>query len=233
MLETGGKFSRKFAGDDGSSMPLVIGLIFAIVLALGLGGFGYWAYSQMNQYKNTADQKAAAAAQAATDATTKSVTDKLNAQFTEKYKQPFTQFTSPGMFGTVSFQYPRTWSQFVSSNQHQFSAYFYPTAVPPINDQNTAFALRVTIVPQNYSQVLQSFQGNVRNGKLSSNTLNTGVGGGAKGVILRGQFSTTINGSMAAFPVLNGNYTLQIYSDSHDFEPDFMNTVLPSLKYDL
>lgn len=233
MIKQVGKIQRDFRDEKGASSGLVIGLIFAIILLIGAAAFGGWAYVQMNQFKNESDQKSAIAAKNASEATEKKVTDELNAKFQEQYKQPFTRFTSPGVFGTVSFQYPKTWSQFISSNQSQYQVYFNPVSVPPINGQSTPFALRVLISPQNYSQILQNYRGQISNGTLSSETLNTGVDSSAKGVLITGQFSNSINGSMAAFPIMNGNYTLQIFSDSSDFVPDMMNTVLPSLKFNL
>ena len=231
-----GNFREKFSRNDrenGSSLPLVIGLVLALLLAAGLGYWGYTNMNQATQYKQNADAQAAAAAAAATKSTTKSVTDKLNAQFQQQYKQPFTRFTSPSVFGTVSFQYPKTWSQFVYSNQNQFQAYFYPIAVPPTQNQSQPFALRVNILPQPYSQILQQYQGQVQNGALTTHTLNTGINGAAKGVILQGQFSQNINGYGAIFPVLNGNYTLEMFTDKSDFYADFNNTILPSLSYQL
>lgn len=221
--------SKTVAGDRGVINVFLFTTIFFVLVAIGVG---YWGYTQMQQataaqqsrsdYAKQVSDKAVAAQQS------RDATDKA-----ESLKRPFSTFATPGVFGSVTFQYPRTWSQFVQSNSNgNFAAYFYPLSVPPIST-NTAYALRVVVTSQSYTQILQQNQGQVQEGKLTAATLNTGIGSTAKGTLLQGQFSQTINGFEAIFPILNGNYTLEIFTDDQSFADDFTNTVLPSLKYDL
>lgn len=220
---------NQLASDRGAINVFLFTTIFFVLATIGIG---YWGYTQM--------QQATAAKQSRTDyakqVSDKAVADQKNkdaADKAEALKQPFSTFATPAVFGSVTFQYPRTWSQFVQSNSNgSFAAYFYPLSVPPIST-NTAYALRVVVTSQTYAQVLQQSQGQVQEGELTAATLNTGIDSAAKGTLLQGQFSQTINGSEAIFPILNGNYTLEIFTDDQNFTDDFTNTVLPSLKYDL
>ena len=213
----------------GTVNVFLLGMILFILVSIGLGVGFYYQYTQANQYRASRESYANQVAQKAVSAQQ----SKDAAAEAEAIKQPFSTFTSPAMFGSVTFQYPRTWSQFVQSNSgDQFEAYFNPSSVPPIDD-STPYALVVTITNQSYSDVLQSFSDKVKNGKLTSTTLNTGIGGNAKGVELQGQLSDSLSGEGAIFPILSGNYTLEIFTYSQSFESDFANTVLPSLKYSL
>lgn len=227
-----GLFRKKFgpeAEERGTVDIFMLGMILFILIAIGLGIGFYYQYTQANQYRTSRESYANQVASKAVSAQK----TKDNASQAEAVKQPFSTFTSPAMFGSVNFQYPRTWSQFVQSNSdNQFAAYFNPLYVPPIDD-NTAYALRVIITNQAYSDVLQSFNNQVTQGNLTSTTLTTGVDDKAKGIELSGQFSDSISGEAAIFPIMSGNYTLEIFTDSQAFESDFANTVLPSLKYSL
>jgi len=220
------KFGWK-SDERGAVNPFLIGMIIFALLAIGLGGAFFWAFSQMNDYKNNSDQKVAVAVAAAKTEQQK----QLQAQFNEDYKKPFLTFQSSSDFGSVSFQYPRTWSQYIAKNSDSLQVYFYPVAVPPI-DVKTPFALRVTVTNQDYASVLNNYQSLVKSGKLSATTLTIGktdTFAGYQGTRIDGQFSATINGSVAIFQIRTT--TLQIFTDSSDYLNDFNNTILPSLKF--
>ncbi|MFZ2560358.1 MAG: hypothetical protein WAW91_01880 [Candidatus Nanoperiomorbaceae bacterium] len=225
--------SRHWRDDRGAAGVFIFGMIFFMLVAVGVG---IWGYTQMQKATTAANSRLSYAKQVSDQAVTKAVAaqqDKDAADKVAALKQPFSTFAAPAVFGSVNFQYPKTWSQFVQSNSGgNFAAYFYPLAVPPVNT-DTAYALRVVITSQPYTQVLQQNQGLVQQGKLTATTLNTGIGSAAKGMLLQGQFSDKINGLGAFFPVLNGNYTLEIFADDQNFFDDYNNTILPSLKYDL
>jgi hypothetical protein len=216
---------------SGAVNPFLVTTIIFGVLVLGLGaGFG-WAFMQYRDYKQNSDDKVAAAVDVAKDEQ-KDADDKV---FAEKYKEPFSTYRTPGELGNVSLEYPKTWAVFNQSDGKgggQLTAYFYPQVVPPINNQ-TAYALRVTIEDKAYDQVLKSYDSKVKKGELSTSPLVIGQTDsfkGYEGVRINGQFDKTINGSAAIFKIRDKTLTLRV--DSQDFMGDFDNIVLTKLVFE-
>src|SRR5688572_6627477 len=79
-------------------------VVVTILLVVSLG-FGIWAFSVGQDYKNNSDQKAAAAAEEA-KATTQA---EDAAKYAEEAKNPVKSFVGPADFGGVTFEYPKTW----------------------------------------------------------------------------------------------------------------------------
>ncbi|MDR1969812.1 MAG: hypothetical protein LBQ11_00480 [Candidatus Nomurabacteria bacterium] len=215
-----------------TNMFLITTIIFA-VLTVGLGiGFG-WAYMQMLSYKDDSDQKVAAAVEIAKNE--QKQTDKE--QFDEDYKKPNNVFTGPANYGSVSFEYPKTWSVYVEndgSNSNEYSVYFNPNSVPTVRN-TTPYALRIVIVDQKIDQVLMQYDGKIKQGELKSSTIkladaindpNSSYG---KGTRINGQFDQTINGSAVFFDIRGR--TLKVFTDSDKFKKDFDETILKTLKY--
>ena len=220
-------FGGHDGGERGAVSPFLIGMILFALLAVGAGAAFVWAYSQMGDYKNNSDQKVATAV---ADAKTEQQQEDQK-QFAEDSKKPFLTFRSSSDLGNISFDYPRTWSQYLGQNNDQLAAYFYPVAVPAVDDK-TAFALRVTEVNQSYADVVKSYEGKIKDKKLSATTLTIGktdTFAGYEGTRIDGQFSDTITGSVAIFKIRDK--TLRLFVDSADFMNDFNNTILPSLKF--
>ena len=214
------------------NMFLITTIIFA-VLAVGLGVGFAWAFTQMTDYRDNSQQKVDAAVASAKADQKK----QLQAQFDEDYKRPNLTFTGPVDFGSVSFEYPRTWAIHVpkdGTSGGEFAAYFNPVSVPAINNA-TPFALRVSIVSQPIEQVLKQYEGKVKKGDLTSSTVRLTDASEdpsstyGKGTRLDGQFDKTIYGAAVFFDIRGR--TLKIFTDKKDFLNDFNKTILPTLKY--
>jgi hypothetical protein len=194
------------------------------VLILGIGGFAVWAYMGYQDHKDNVDAKVTAAVKEA-----KSLQKKEDdAAFAEQEKLPTRQLVGPDELGSVTLDYPKTWSVYVGSNggaQPTYEAYLYPGAVPPTNS-NTPNALRVSVTNSSYESTLQQLDQNLKNGdlKASSITLN-----GVTGVRFDGKISLNVQGSMVVFKVRDK--TLKVYTESETFRGDFDKTILPSLKF--
>jgi len=225
MIKTGGG-NR----ENGVSSPMLIVIIVILVVAAGgLGAAFYWAYGQRNHYKN--DQ---------TTAINNAVTSAVATQREADQKQcaidnqkPYSTWTAPTNFGSVSFQYPRTWSAYVAqdgSDNNNYSVYFNPGSVPPTGNNQTPFALRLNIyLNQAYKDYIGQFQGNneLSVSPLTQNTTDTFVG--YQGIRVNGQFNDAINGSVVVFPLRTGTIVLSV--DSQQFVDNFNNIILPSLKF--
>lgn len=211
----------------------ILTTVILVVLLIASLGFGGWAYAQMQDYKNNSDKKAAAAVAAAA----KTQAAQLQAQFDEQSKSPSKTYVGSSTYGTITFNYPKTWSAYVdTSNQSQpINGYFHPNVVPGVQTK-TAFALRLQLQSTDYSQVLQQYQSQISTGKVTARAyvppkLN-GVANVQPGTLLSGAVNSsdqTQSGTMLIIKVRDK--TLEIYTESNDYLNDFNNTVLSSLTF--
>lgn len=213
--------------------PIIIAIL--AVLLIAAVGFGSWAFSGRQDYKNNVDAKiatAVSAAQKAEDA-------KQLANYNEQLKKPYKTFSGSATFGSISFNYPLTYSAYVdtTSSSQPIEGYFYPGVVPGIQS-GTAFALRVELVTTAYNQVVGQFSSQIQQGTVTSaayvppkmkGVTNVQTGTLLTGAIAQDSQGNTQNGAMLIIPVRNT--TLQIYTESTDYLSDFNNIILPSLTF--
>ncbi len=123
--------------------------------------------------------------------------------------------------GRVSFNYPKTWSVYIDNpgNGGTYAAYLNKDQVPSVNGNNK-FGLRVSILDQNYSQVLQQYQGLLQSGALRSSVAQAS---GYNGTRLDGHFTPQVNGAAVIFKVRDKTLVLQ--TDLQSYVPDFNNVV--------
>lgn len=203
--------------------PLVIISVVLAVFVVGLGGFSIWAFLNYQDQKNNVDAKVNAAVSDAKHQQT--ATDQ--AAFAEQEKLPNRQIVGPPDLGQVKLSYPKTWSVYVDHDGGggSYEAYFYPLVVPPLTS-GTPYALRISIINNQYENVLGSFNETLKNGALTSTPVTIA---GVAGVRLDGAFTKTVKGSMVLFKVRDK--TLEVYTQSPNFEGDFNNTILKTLQF--
>lgn len=210
-----------------ASLGLLVFLIIALVGALIFGG---WSFMSRQDYKNSSDKKAAAAVDAAKTAQT----SQLQQQFAEQEKLPTKTYKGSVTYGSVSFDYPKTWSGYVdeSSSSEPINGYFYPVIVPGLQSK-TAYALRVELVNTDYSSVLSRYDPQIKDGSVKASAIippkMVDVTNVQPGTRLDGALDQNTNGSMVIIKVRDK--TLQVYTQSNDFLNDFSNTILPSLTF--
>jgi type II secretory pathway pseudopilin PulG len=218
--------------NQNGSVLVTVGLSILIVLALV---FGLWAFSGRQDYKNKSDAKVAVAVAAAKQEQVS--TDKN--QYDELLKQPYKSFQGPSIYGTISFQYPKTWSAYVdqTASDEPINGYFHPGEVPGVNG-STAYRLRVELQNSDYSQVVEQYSSDITQGTLKASayvppklkgTPNVQPGLRLDGAIDRNRDGTPLQGSMVILKVRDK--TLQIYTQTTDGLSDFNNIVLPSLTF--
>lgn len=214
---------------DGSLVSFVVIFILALAL-LGTAIFAGWAYTGRQDYKNNSDKKAEAAVENAK----KVQAADLEKQFTEKEKLPNSTYKGSTTYGTVTFDYPKTWSGYVdeSSTSQPINGYFHPAVVPGLQSK-AAYALRVELVNTDYSSILKQHDGQIKDGTAKASAYVppklVGVANVQPGTKLDGALDQDTNGSMVIIKVRDK--TLQIYTESNDFVNDFNNTILPSLAF--
>ena len=213
----------------GTINVLLIPLIFVIVFFAAAAGFGYWAFMSRDDYKNNSDQKVAVAV-AAAESRTKSADAK---EFAEKEKQPLRTYVGPSAFGSITVQYPKTWSAYVVEGDDNSSTpvdgYFDPDFVPDITNQSKSFSLRIQLVSDSYDNVLQQFTGSTQTAKATVAPYKLDKVPNVVGSIVTGQLSANKQGTMVVLPLRN--MTLKIWADSASFLPDLNNIILPNISF--
>lgn len=206
---------------------LVIPLFIVIVLLLGSIGFGAWAYLERQDYKDNSDQKAAAAVKKAVAAEDV----KKDAEFLEKEKSPFKVYTGPATYGSLTFQYPKTWSAYISEigkSSTIVNGYFSPNFVPDVQSA-TSFALRIQVVSSDYATVLRGFDSYVKTGKVTVAAYRAPKVSGTLGSRVTGEIETKKTGSMVILPLRDK--TIKVWTEGTDFVKDFDNIILPDLTF--
>lgn len=208
---------------------LLIPLILVVLLLFGAVGFGYWAYSGQQDYKNNTDQKITAAVAVANQ----QLTAKLQQQFNQAAKNPLKTYNGPESFGTIRLQYPKTWSAYVAeddSSDTPVDGYFYPGVVPDTSGDNPVpFALRVQVVQQTYGTTLQDYQSQAQGGQVTVHPYKFPKVPNVVGSRVTGQIEPQTQGDMVILPLRNE--TLQVWTEASGFESDFKNIILPNFTF--
>lgn len=212
-------------------------VLINILLVLGMaaaGGFGWWAFQQRQDYKNNFNQKLSVEVEKA-KAVQKTELDK---EFAEREKSPTKTFRGSATYGSITFDYPKTWSGYVdqSNSSTPINGYFFPDIVPSVtqSSQNpTAFALRIELIGTDYAQTIKQFDSQITQGKLKAAAYvppkMEGVANVQTGTRFDGQLGQNISGSMVVIKVRDK--TLKIYTQSQSHLSDFDDVILKSLTF--
>jgi hypothetical protein len=176
----------------------IITIILLAVFTVAFAGLSVWAFINYMDQKNNVDEKVERAVATAE----KEQADKLEAEFVEREKEPNTSFSGPSDYGTLSFKYPKTWSVYVDNDGTSgagYLAYFNPGQVPTTKSAKSRYALRVSIVNDDYDTVLKGFEARVKKGDLKSSTVK--AANGEAGTRLDGVFTTDIRGAAVIFKI--------------------------------
>lgn len=227
--ESAGPVSYNTSPGRGKSILVPAVLIILLIASLAFGG---WAFSQMSTFKNDSDKKSAAAVAAAKNAQAA----QLQAQFDEQSKSPNKTYKGSATYGSVTFDYPKTWSAYIETNNtsEPINGYFNPDVVPGLQSK-TALALRVELLASDYSQVLQQYNSSFSQAKLTAKAYMPpkmqNVANVSAGTYLSGPINSadpTQSGAMVIIRVRDK--TLKIYTESNQYLTDFTG-VLNSLTF--
>jgi hypothetical protein len=216
---------------DGAVSGAAISLIFAVVLLIAAIGFGAWAYSGRQDYKNNVDAKISTAVTTAKQQQTK--TDQ--AVFAEEAKQPLKAYNSSQTYGSLVVNFPKNWSAYVddsgTSPKGLVDGYFAPGSVPSTSSPNSVFALRVQVINKSYTQVVQSFIQQQKAGKLTVSAyalpkFPKNIGIEVVGLLSRQDTQTV---TMVVVPLRST--TLEIWTQGSQYLSDFNNNILPNFSF--
>jgi hypothetical protein len=218
---------------DGAVSGLAISLILTVVLLLASIGFGVWAFLGRQDYKDNSDAKSAAAVK---EAVAKEDVKK-DKQFAEEAKNPLKIYNGPEAQGSLVIKYPKTWSGYADTNSSggtSLDTYFNPGVVPSVSDENSTFALHVSILNQSYAETVQTFQN--RQQSAGSDTTPTTISAYALpklpkvvGVKVVGAITDTSDGTVIVLPLRS--QTIEIQTDGTQYLHDFNKYILPNFDF--
>lgn len=207
----------------------IIVVIILVVLLVASLGFGFWAYAGMVDNKNNVDKKVTTASEIVKQQT---ATEK-DKEYAEKDKSPYRKYSGPNTYGAVSFQYPKTWSAYISEGSTDQSdpinGYLNPDVVPGV-ESGAAYALRFKVVGQSYDEVLKEFGGDADGTALNVSPFRAKNVSNLLGSRLVGTISDNPKKvNMVVLPIRDK--TLEIWTESDQFVADFNNIILPTLTF--
>lgn len=214
------------SNQHGLANVLIIPIILLALLLFGAIGFGYWAYSGMQDYKNNSDEKVNSAVEIAKKET---ATQKDN-EFIQREKQPLQEYNGPSSFGSISIKYPKTWSAYVdeTGGSLPIDGYFHPNFVPG-TDSETTFALRVQISDRTFAEEIKSFDSTIKQGKARAKPYKPVNVDNIIGSRIDGEIDNGKKGSIVLLPLRDK--TIKIWTEADQFINDFDNNILKNFKY--
>ncbi len=229
--------------ESGAIDSKVIGISVLGVLFIVAGSAAIWAYMNYLDAKSNVDSKV----QAAVSEGVKTQSEKDQAEFLAREKEPMRQFAGPDDYGHLTFDYPKTWSAYQGTDVSNgggatYAAYLSPVTVPPVPanalsdlvassketpSANTVskFALRVKIEQKTYDDSLKTYDPLIKTGQLSSAAFSNGTVSGTR---FDGRFNNDIRGSAVVIKMRDRTLTLR--TDADVFKGDF-DKLIATIKF--
>jgi hypothetical protein len=210
---------------ESGSVSVILAVTFGVLFIATLV-FGGWAFTSRQDYKNNVDSKIA-------DATTVAVQEAetaKDAEFLEEEKLPTRPFKGSATYGSLTFNYPKTWSIYAeeATSGVVLDVYAFPGVVPGVTS-STLYALRVEITSTTYDNELKKFERDITSGDVKSTAYRPELVSGVLGVKLDGAIEREVQGSMVMFPLRDR--TIKIYTEIPEFFNDFNSIILPSINF--
>lgn len=228
--------------EQGSVDSKVIGLVVLGLLFMIAGSAAIWAFMNYKDAKDNVDSKVLTAKAEAE----KTQSDKDEAAFLAREKQPNRQFTSPDDYGHITFDYPKTWSVYQATvtgkSGATYAVYLNPIYVPPVpsnalsdlmasskptpsTDYVSKFAVRLKVEQKTYDETLASYNALLKTGQLKSSAF---TAGSVTGTRFDGRFNNDITGSAVVIKVRDRTLTMR--TDADVFAEDF-NKLIKTISF--
>jgi len=151
--------------------------------------------------------------------------------FEEKSKLPYSKFTGPSDYGSLSFEYPKTWNVYIASdgsNNSDYEAYFRPGAVASIESEASRYSLRFRIENRQITSIQPEYDTKVKDGEMTSSVFSSGSGSSAlTGMRYEGNITDTIRGVVILIKI--NDKTAIFQTDASTYRNDF-DKVVSSLR---
>ncbi len=188
-----------------SVMPIILGVLLALVAIIAgvLGWLLIQTQAELTASRTDVDgQIDVAVAMAVSENTTD-----LENQFAEREKYPYRTFAGPADSGSLTFEYPKTWSVYIEKDGRtsgsEFSAVLNPIEVYA---SSPIYALRVKIQTADFDNVVSSYDKKVRDNDLQLEVRNIGS---ASANIYTGKITDDYQGIVTVFKIRDKVVTLQ------------------------
>jgi hypothetical protein len=205
---------------ENGSISVILAAAFGVLFLITLV-FGGWAFSSRQDYKNNVDAKIVDANKVAVQEV---ITAKDN-EFLELEKLPVRTFKGPDTYGSISYEYPKTWS--VYSKESNSGTLLDVYSSPLVVKADSTNALRVEIVSRSYESEVKRFDSAIKRGEIRTSAYRPEKVSEVLGLRLDGALAKDVQGSMVILPIRDK--TLKIYTEVPQFVGDFNDIVLPSL----
>lgn len=214
-----------FPEKKNSTLIETIILVVVCIIAAVAIVFAVINFMQYNELKNNADsEKEIAVAEAKKDQQ-----EIDNLKFEDQLKLPNNPFTGPSDYGSLSFEYPKTWSVYVESdglNNSDFVSYFAPSQINPVGSEDSRYALRFYILNRQFNDVVKDYERLASDNGLSQSTFN-GDNNRISGIRYEGSISDEIDGVVIVTKV--NDKTAIFQTDAKVYMDDF-NKLISSLR---
>ena len=202
--------------------PLIlVTLLFVFSLV-----FGYWAYAGKQDYKNNVDKKITTAENIAVEQNS----SKKDNEFLEKEKVPTRTYKGSELLGSITFNYPKTWSGYEQQTEKELKLMMQPGVVS--SNTKTAYSLRVEVLDTAYTNALSNLESSVKSGKLKASAFRLAKVPGVLGTRFDGEFESSNGATKGTLVVLpNREKSIKISTESLEGVGDFNNIILPSFTF--
>jgi hypothetical protein len=215
---------QRQSGYSSLMLPLALTSLFLFASLV----FGSWAFVQMQDYKNNVNVKVTSAIELAKQ----EESSLKDTAFVEAEKQPLRTYSGPSAYGSITVNYPKTWSAYIAdgrSGSPHIDGYFYPGVVPDLQSSASVYALRIQVVSESYSNVLSQFSSYVRQGGATVSPYSAPKVPSIIGARISGKLIGNTSGTMIVLPLRDT--TLKIWTEAPQFEQDFNTNILSNLNF--
>lgn len=198
--------------------------IGAIVLAVIFAGLAVWAFLNYKDQKDNVDQRISSE----TSAALREQAERHAGDIERVKNDPYSEWTGPEDYGSLSVKYPRDWSVYVHKDAVKggdYEAMLNPGYVG--FPSNTSInALNFFVIDSDYDTVVSKYLPKVRSGDLKSTSIR--LNGDVNGTRLEGNFTNDLRGAAVIFKIRDKTAFLR--TDAEVFI-EYFNEIVESINF--
>jgi len=201
---------------------IAVVMTLAFICALG---FGIWAFVGMQENKSDLDDKIATASAVAVQ----EAKSEKDVEFAELQKSPFKSYTGSQTYGSLAFDYPKTWSVYAEQKNTGTVLDFYghPDLIPGIS-KSVTFAFRAQILSTAYETEAKKYTTLAKSGDVTITAFRPANVPSALGIRVVGEITRGKTGALILLP--QRDKTFKIWTELNDYVADF-DKVIATLNF--